>query len=273
LTWEIFTEAWYRSVRRVVLGDGARDDEALTTMLNRLRGRANWVYALIHRRLRWRFHARLTEHLARGEPESLAAAILQRGSNLENPSDQVTQWLFAFDAGGISTWRALALLLTHSQQHSGALTKAAAGAEDAERPFLRACFLEAVRLWPTTPVILRETTHEVALASALLPKGASAIIYTPFFHRDSERLDHSDRFRPDLFLGKDPAAVPPFVPFSAGPAACPGRHLVSLVASAWLAALLRTPLQLLDADKLDPGKPLPGTLDHVALRFRISAQP
>lgn len=31
---------------------------------------------------------------------------------------------------------------------------------DADFPFLRACLLEAVRLWPTTPAILRQPNKE-----------------------------------------------------------------------------------------------------------------
>lgn len=52
------------------------------------------------------------------------------------------------------------------------------------------------------------------------------MIFTPFFHRDTETLPHADRFAPEHWrdgAGHTPAAL---VPFSAGPARCPGRDLV-----------------------------------------------
>ena len=57
------------------------------------------------------------------------------------------------------------------------------------------------------------------------------------------------------------------VPFSAGPARCPGRDLVLLVTSAVLARLLERDLHLVRGPRLDPDRPLPGTLDHTGLRF------
>jgi hypothetical protein len=41
ITWDMFAVAWFRMVRRIVLGDRARDDEDLTNLLNSLRRRAN----------------------------------------------------------------------------------------------------------------------------------------------------------------------------------------------------------------------------------------
>src|SRR5690606_10583396 len=39
LDWDTFFEGWYRIVRRIVLGDSARDDQELTDMLEALRYR------------------------------------------------------------------------------------------------------------------------------------------------------------------------------------------------------------------------------------------
>jgi cytochrome P450 len=264
LSWPVFTEAWHRSVRRVVLGDGARDDIELTTMLARLRNRANWLFVPVAKRLRQNFHARVSHYLARGEPGSLAE-LVRDSDAARHPSNQVAQWLFAFDAGGITLWRTLALLAAHVHQLHTALAEARN-----QGPYLRACFSEAVRLWPTTPVILREATMDSTIGSGRVPAGSGLIIYTPFFHRDTERLAGADRFCPDIWLGKDPAEMLPLMPFSAGPAACPGRHLVTLLGSAWLAALLSrgTPV-FTSRHSLDPDRPLPGTLDHTALKFRL----
>jgi hypothetical protein len=44
LGWEGFAPSWWRLVRRIVLGGGARDDVELTDLLTRLRADANWSY-------------------------------------------------------------------------------------------------------------------------------------------------------------------------------------------------------------------------------------
>src|SRR3954451_731443 len=44
LSWDAFNVAWWRLVRRVVLGDQARDDDTVTDLLARLRLDANWAY-------------------------------------------------------------------------------------------------------------------------------------------------------------------------------------------------------------------------------------
>jgi cytochrome P450 len=273
LTWPKFTDAWFNVARQIVLGEHARDDRTLTDELYRLRAEANWVFFRpVRTGLRSRYYARLAAHLARAEPGSLAEMIARRTPHGdEQPADQITQWLFAFDGGGITAFRALALFVTHPDQASHCATDLAAWrAGEYDLPYLRAGFVEAVRLWPTTPAILRETTAATAWDGASMPKGAGIIIYAPFLHRDDERRADADRFKPQAWLGQDPADAAPLVPFSAGPAACPGRHLVSLIGSAWLAALLDgRKLELANPKKFGPSAPLPGTLDHFSIRFSI----
>jgi hypothetical protein len=196
----------------------------LVNQLTRLRANANWVFFRpVAKPLREEYRARLTEYLDTAEPDGLAARIT-RHSAISGilAADQVTQWLFAFDAGAITAFRALALLLAHSES--------LANVED--------------------------------LASA------GVVIYAPFFHRDTDRLQYADRFTPEIWLEKDPADALPLIPFSFGPAACPGRHVVSLIASAWLAVLLtEATLQLIEPLSLGADEGLPGSLDHFAIRF------
>ncbi|MGW0481709.1 hypothetical protein [Nonomuraea sp. NPDC003214] len=115
LTWTDFHAAFWRLARRVVLGDGARDDVTLTRMLDRLRGDANWFYLRGRRTDVYRaFRRRLDGHLARAEPGSLAAALAATPAPADVcPEGQVPHWLFAFDAAAIAAYRALALLATH----------------------------------------------------------------------------------------------------------------------------------------------------------------
>ncbi|TQM79503.1 cytochrome P450 [Saccharothrix saharensis] len=231
LTWDSFAQAWWRAARRIVLGSFAREDVELTDMLQTLRGNANWAYLHPRREaLRQRFESRLREHLARGEPGSLAGL-----GSVDELLGQVPHWLFAFDAAGIATMRALAI----------------GGAGEAG-------IWESVRLWPTTPVILRESTEPTRWHGTWLPERTTFIVFVPYFHRDPDRLPYADAYAPENW----PAPSDPgLVPFSGGPGICPGRDLVLVAGGAMLDALRdHLAVPTLRA-------PLPATLNHFELTF------
>ncbi|MFD1151672.1 cytochrome P450 [Saccharothrix hoggarensis] len=231
LTWDGFAQSWWRAARRIVLGSTARDDDELTDVLRALRSDANWAY--LHRRreaLRRRFDERLLGHLERGEPGSLAGL-----APADELREQAPHWLFAFDSAGIATMRALAI--------------GGAG---------QAGIWESVRLWPTTPVILRESTEHTRWHGTWLPAGTTFVVFAPFFHRDRDRLDYADEYTPHIWpMPPDPGLVP----FSGGPGVCPGRDLVLVAASTMLDALR----DHLDVPTLRA--PLPATLNHFRLSF------
>ena len=277
LTWPSFARAWWRTVRGVVLGAGAVDDEALTDDLARLRAAGNW--SVLHRdrpEVRERFLRRLTEHVARAAPGSLAASMAGAPVTADtDPVQQVPQWLFAFDAAGMATFRALALLATHPAERATAQAEVAAagavGGDGRELPFLRACLLESIRLLPTTPAVLRETTTRTRRLGAPIPPDTQVVVFAQLFHRDPA-LPEADRFAPGLWLrgpgepGSRAGLEWPFIPFSAGPVECPGRNLVLHVGSTALARLVTTD-RTLAGRRLTPDAPLPGTLDPFSLRF------
>jgi cytochrome P450 len=276
LDWEAFNPAWQRAVRRIIFGDAARDDMELTAMLTRLRKDANWS-ALKPRRKKVRdeFLWRVQERIDAAEPGSLASVMRGRDeADPDAPRDQVPQWLFAFETSGMAAFRALALLSAHPNEALLAREEIANDASDGKHlPFLRATVLESVRLWPTTPMILRQTTREVSWDTGTMPAKCGVLIYVPYFHRDTRRLPLADRFDPALWLRGEDQEDWGVVPFSAGPASCPGRHLVLLSTSALLARLLRdTDFTLQDSDRLSPDRPLPGTLNNFSLRFTPAAR-
>jgi cytochrome P450 len=313
LDWETFAEGWFQVVRRVVLGDGAWDDQELRKLINQLRHDANWAFLKPRRdRRRKRFFDRLNAHLQRAEPGSLAHVMANvPHGEVTAPDHQVPQWLFAFDPAGIATFRALALLAAHPEEAArvraeamalddtartpgdaapgdsapgdeapgdAAPGEAPADAALAPLPRARAAVLETLRLWPTTPMVLRQTTEATTWEKGVMPEGTGVLLFAPFFHRDDQRVPFADRFAPEVWLeeGHEQQGRPPgdwaFIPFSDGPAVCPGRNLVLFVTSHMLATLAAGghPLRLTEPERMDPAR-LPGTLDNYSLRFRLDA--
>src|SRR5205814_3959596 len=177
-------------------------------------------------------HERLQRYLTDAEKGSLVS-MMPADARYE-PSSQIAQWLFAFDPAGMTTFRTLALLASHRQFVERAREEALQDRtpEDARQSFIRRCVLEALRLWPTTPAILRETTEEVSWNDCRVRKGTGIIIFTPFFGRDDEKLDFANKMSPDIWerSQNDALAELGIVPFSGGPAICPAHNLVPLLA-------------------------------------------
>jgi len=274
-----FTIAWWRLVRRVVFGERAREDHDVTDQLWRLRSAANWSFlAPPHRGRRDRFVERLYDYASTAEPDSLAGALAATPTTgAADPVGQIPHWLFAFDAAGIALTRALALLATHPDQHERALADTMDPQVPETRHYLRACVLESLRLWPTTPAILRETTAPTRWREGseqfIIRTGAALAILTPAFHRDPELLPFADEFVPDIWLDGRAEQCPQLVPFSAGPARCPGRDLVLFLTSTVLAQLLRTTdFRLQSQPPLSPHQPLPKTYNNFGVDLGVRAR-
>jgi hypothetical protein len=104
-----FHEAWWGVVLEVVLGTKARGDRELVAILNTLRRDANWSWLHPRRtRLREELDRRIASYLRAPEPGSLADAAHRSGP--ATAVGQVPHWLFAFDAAGAATLRALAVV-------------------------------------------------------------------------------------------------------------------------------------------------------------------
>lgn len=279
LRWDGYAQAFHRTVRRIVLGEGARDDETLTAMLTRLRSSANWsVLGRRHARLQQEFHRRLAAHLERAEPGSLAGVLADApAAPGSDPEQQVPQWLFAFDATAWASYRALALLHARPAKLDRAHDEAAALDLTVPQwlPYLRACMLESLRLYPTTPAILRDTTARTTWANGTMPEGCGVLVFAPFFHRDEVHVPDAHGFLPARWLDDGPDEWFqhlthdrwPLVPFSAGPAVCPGRHLVLLTASTVLGALLQQTRLRLEKPQLPGSEPLPSVLSPFGISF------
>lgn len=264
LDWDSFEVAWWRIIRQVVLGRSAREDVGITNDLQKLRKRANFAYfAPLNRHLRARFLENLTKYVDRAEPGSLAAMVATDAVDGAEPVQQIPQWLFAFDAAAWATFRALSLLSTQP----GAMDAARDDLSTQNLPYLRATVLESLRLWPTTPLILRDTTEATTWRNGTLPAETAIVIFTPYFHRDEHHFSDAHVFVPDLWRDGRANSAWPLVPFSGGPGMCPGRNVVLLTCSMVLGELIRE-RRITSEKRLDPQR-LPGTLSPFSSHFTV----
>ena len=256
LDYEAMHAAYRRLTRRIVLGDSARDDEEISELLATLMGQANGMPGSRSEQFE-PFTAKLREYLAAAEDGSLTGlAAGVEASHDVHPDGQIPHWLFAMqDTLSANALRAAALLATH------------ASAVD-----LRATLLEAMRLWPTTPLLSRETIADVTWHGTRVPSGTNVLVCNTFMHRDRDRLgDAADRFTPDGWReGGQFADDWGLNFFSHGPQGCPGSDLAILLGTATLQAIADRGTPVLGKPSLDSAKPLPHMLDVFGIQVSIT---
>ncbi|WP_150244186.1 cytochrome P450 [Nocardiopsis quinghaiensis] len=277
LDWWRFTQSFNAMARRMVFGAFAADDHRTTELLYALRARANWTYtAPVRHGTRAEFLDRTRANVERAEPGSLAWRLTAGGSAGDGhdtdlrPEDQAAHWLFAFDAAAIVAFRSLALL-TSLSPGAYAAREEIDTREGLDLPLLRATVRESARLWPTTLMVIRESTRETTWREEVFEAGTAFLIVSSYFHRDSSRLPYADAFDPGIWLDGRAEDEPGILPFSYGPAGCAGVDMVPLAVSLFLRALLRgrNPARADAAGPL-PATGLPASLNHFALRFSLS---
>lgn len=261
LDWEGFEAMLHRVARRIILGDGAAGDEALTRLLGELMSEANGIPGETGAEVT-ELEVMIAGHVERADPGSLVARFADAPADeATNPVGQVPHWLFALgDTLATNAYRALAVL----GSDAGALA-AARGS----RAYVGACLQEAARLWPTTTMLGRVTTEEVELGGERLAAGTQIVISNLYCHRDRDRFEWADDFAPEQWIDGDAARDPAINSFGGGPQGCPGRTLAVTVGSELLGGLIerRTPAML--PRRLELRHPLPHMLDVFATRVRL----
>ena len=272
VTWPDLNESFQRITRRVVFGDRAGGDVDLSARLGALMAAANSTpgkpadgYDELL--------ASIQAYVDDPDPESLTARFADAPHDATtNVAGQAIHWLFAMgDTLPLNLMRTLVLLATHPEQLHEVRAEIAAididRAEDvAGLDYTAGCVLEAMRLWPTTPLFGRITTRDVTFPGGeILPAGTQVLIYNVFNHRDPARVPFADDFSPGEWASGDASQSWQFNFFSHGPQGCPGAGLSVFLGQAFLARLLAHWTPSIDGVSLDPGQPLPHGLDVNAL--------
>src|SRR5207302_784950 len=131
--------------------------------------------------------------------------------------------------------------------------------------YLEGCIQEAMRLWPTTPMLAREMVAADTLGGATIPPGTQVLILNSFNHRDRETFPLADTFAPEQRVDGLARADYRFNHVSNGTQVCAGVHLLLFIAQAVIATLLSQDRFVLTKPKLDPSRPLPYAFDYFAL--------
>jgi cytochrome P450 len=260
LGWKKWEELFDHITLRVVFGDRARDDQELTGLLEKLMQEANKLPGPGESDDYYEFYGRLEKYLADPQPGSLVARIPDAPQTAHTRVvQQIPHWIFAMrDTLGANAYRALAAIVADPEVERRAKS---------DERYLEGVLHEAMRLWPTTPLLAREVTRKTTLAGEEVAEGTTVMILNVFNHRDPE-LGDGDFLNPDRW--KTGERNYRFNHLSNGSQDCPGGSIVLLLGTAVLSRILAEHTLELEDSPFEGGKPVPDMLDFFRLRFTAS---
>ncbi len=114
-------------------------------------------------------------------------------------------------------------------------------ADAAALTYTTACLKEAMRLYPSAPIIGRIATETREVAGVMVPEGATVIVAIRNIHRHPDHWGDPLRFDPERFVGDAEKGRHRYawMPFGGGPRACIGQYFSVTEAVLVLAMLLR----------------------------------
>lgn len=272
-SWKHFARLFERLTLQIIFGRTAVDDVYLTRTLTRLMRNANRARFLPpRRRLLAEYQHAIAGYLRWPQPGSLAALCHQfpatEGTRIES---QLTHWIFAMhETLATNTVRALALIAAHPDVYQRLQPEL--NSADLSQPatldaqsYLGGCLQEAMRLWPTTPLLVRETTTADRLGGETIPARSQVLILNSFNHRDRQLHDAADKFAPERWQ-HTPVSYR-FNHLSNGTQHCAGKDLALFLGKAVLASLLQQRRYTLLKPHLDSSRRLPHAMNYFRTRF------
>ncbi len=272
LEWRHWEHLFDHITLRVIFGDQARSDQRLTGLLEKLMAESNRLVGLSANDDYYEFYGGLERWLREPAPESLLARFAQAPqSDRTRIVHQIPHWMFAMrDTLGANAYRALAAIVADSEVQERVRSEIDSadlsdpGSVDRMR-YLEGCLHEAMRLWPTTPLLAREATKETTLAGETVEEGTQVILLNVFNHRDADHVENADRLAPERWQSEQHDYR--FNHLSNGSQDCPGGPLVLLLGKAVIARVLEKYSLTLEAPQLGSGGALPYMLDFFQTRF------
>lgn len=224
----------------------------------RIRGRAGQAAAGEIRSLLVEMTSRRAAEIKNGTaPDDLATKIMttvdpvtSEGFDTDEMVDQVAIFFLAGHETSASAlaWTLYMLARDEDVQRRAAEEALAAWEENPDfsdlrrLPFVRDVFREALRLYPPVPMMVREASKPERFRDRDVPKGSLCILSPWHLHRHERLWPDPDLFDPDRWSRDEnkPLAGDAYMPFSAGPRACPGAGFAMAEGVLLLALLLRS---------------------------------
>ncbi|KAF8782456.1 Cytochrome P450 4c3 like protein [Argiope bruennichi] len=107
--------------------------------------------------------------------------------------------------------------------------------------YLDCVLKESQRLFPSVPVIGRQTSEDTTICGYPVPKGWSCVVLVYELHRDESVFPNPEKFDPDRFLPENSLNRHPYayIPFSAGPRNCIGQKFAQMEQKVIVSTILR----------------------------------
>ncbi|XP_046655350.1 cytochrome P450 4C1-like [Daphnia pulicaria] len=121
-----------------------------------------------------------------------------------------------------------------------------------ELKYLECCIKEALRLFPSVPIIARNLREDTVIHDYILPANTTVLLVTYYLHRDPKYYPDPELFQPERFFEENSRGRHPYVyvPFSAGPRNCIGQKFAMMEQKVILANIFRN-FHLQAKDKRD----------------------
>ncbi|MGN6869318.1 MAG: cytochrome P450 [Solirubrobacteraceae bacterium] len=273
LEWRDWERLFDLITLRVIFGDRARCDQQLTGLLETLMREGNRLVGLRPNDAYYELYGSLERQVRDPEPGSLLARIGEAPhGDRTRVVQQIPHWMFAMrDTLAANAYRALAAIVADPAVEQR-VREDMIGADLCDprtldgMSYLGGCLHEAMRLWPTTPLLAREVVHDVTLAGEQVPAGTQILILNVFNHRDRDHVEDADRLVPERWRSSQLRDYR-FNHLSNGSQDCPGGPLVLLLGKAAIAQVLSRWTLELEEPKLPVGGPMPAMFDFYSARF------
>lgn len=272
IAWDDFQELFEKIMLQVIFGKAAREDQALWGHLKAMLRESNRVFGLKQSKHFEPFYARVRAYLGSPQPASLASVCSHAPATpVTSVENQLPHWMFAMNETlATNTARAMALLATHPEAEArvrAEMAEADLGTAEgvAGLAYLEGCIQEAMRLWPTTPMLVRETVSEDTLAGEQIPPKTQVVVLSSFNHRDTATYPFADTFSPEVWLNG--AVNYHFNHLSNGTQVCVGKGLALFIAKSVVATLLNGSRYTLQQPALNPRKPMPYKLNYYDIKL------